>query len=139
MDRRASWDEYFMNIARVVSSRSNCIKRKVGAVIALDRRIISTGYMSARARDASEVASARGVEASVLHVSTIKPFDGASVLALARETGTLVMVLGTSGCHMIMDHLEHRIPGVAGVVSTVPSTAPDWSTARDCTPGVPRR
>jgi len=41
---RPPWDEYFMNIARVVASRSNCIKRKVGAVIALDRRIISTGY-----------------------------------------------------------------------------------------------
>jgi dCMP deaminase len=41
---RPSWDAYFMNIARVVASRSNCIKRKVGSVIALDRRIISTGY-----------------------------------------------------------------------------------------------
>jgi dCMP deaminase len=41
---RPSWDEYFMNISRVVGSRSNCIKRKVGSVIALDRRIISTGY-----------------------------------------------------------------------------------------------
>ena len=41
---RPSWDEYFMSIARVVSPRSNCIKRKVGAVIARDRRIISTGY-----------------------------------------------------------------------------------------------
>jgi dCMP deaminase len=41
---RPPWDEYFMNIARVVASRSNCIKRKVGSVIALDRRIISTGY-----------------------------------------------------------------------------------------------
>jgi dCMP deaminase len=41
---RPPWDEYFMSIARVVSTRSNCIKRKVGAVIARDRRIISTGY-----------------------------------------------------------------------------------------------
>jgi len=41
---RPGWDEYFMSIARVVSSRSNCVKRKVGAVIARDRRIISTGY-----------------------------------------------------------------------------------------------
>ena len=41
---RPSWDEYFMNIARVVAARSNCVKRKVGAVIARDRRIISTGY-----------------------------------------------------------------------------------------------
>ena len=41
---RPSWDEYFMSIARMVASRSNCVKRKVGAVIASDRRIISTGY-----------------------------------------------------------------------------------------------
>jgi len=41
---RPGWDEYFMSIARVVASRSNCVKRKVGAVIARDRRIVSTGY-----------------------------------------------------------------------------------------------
>lgn len=41
---RPGWDEYFLDIASVVASRSNCIKRKVAAVITLDRRIISTGY-----------------------------------------------------------------------------------------------
>lgn len=41
---RPGWDEYFLNIARVVSSRSNCVKRKVASVITRDRRIISTGY-----------------------------------------------------------------------------------------------
>ena len=41
---RPSWDAYFMSIAQVVASRSNCVKRHVGAVIARDRRIISTGY-----------------------------------------------------------------------------------------------
>ena len=41
---RPSWDEYFMSIARVIAARSNCVKRRVGAVIAVDRRIISTGY-----------------------------------------------------------------------------------------------
>ncbi len=41
---RPGWDEYFMSIARMVASRSNCVKRKVGAIIARDRRIISTGY-----------------------------------------------------------------------------------------------
>jgi dCMP deaminase len=41
---RPSWDEYFMAIARVVASRSNCVKRKVAAVITVDRRLISTGY-----------------------------------------------------------------------------------------------
>lgn len=41
---RQSWDEYFMQIARLVASRSTCIKRKVGAVIVKDKRIITTGY-----------------------------------------------------------------------------------------------
>ena len=42
--QRPGWDQYFMDIAQVVASRSNCMKRKVAAVIVLDKRIISTGY-----------------------------------------------------------------------------------------------
>ena len=41
---RPDWDDYFMGIARVVASRSNCVKRKVAAVVTLEKRIISTGY-----------------------------------------------------------------------------------------------
>ncbi len=41
---RPDWDEYFMGIARVVALRSNCIKRKVAAVLVKDKRIIATGY-----------------------------------------------------------------------------------------------
>ena len=41
---RPDWDEYFMDIAHVVSKRGNCCRRKVAAVIVRDRRIISTGY-----------------------------------------------------------------------------------------------
>lgn len=41
---RPSWDEYFMNIAKEVAMRSNCVKRKVGAVIEREKRIVSTGY-----------------------------------------------------------------------------------------------
>jgi dCMP deaminase len=42
--QRPTWDEYFMNIAKVVAMRSNCMKRKVAAIIVKDRRVISTGY-----------------------------------------------------------------------------------------------
>ena len=41
---RPDWDEYFMRIAQIVTLRSNCMKRKVAAVVVKDRRIISTGY-----------------------------------------------------------------------------------------------
>ncbi|MGH9519980.1 MAG: deaminase [Terriglobales bacterium] len=43
-DDRPGWDEYFMRIAQIAALRSNCIKRKVAAVIVCDRRIVSTGY-----------------------------------------------------------------------------------------------
>jgi len=41
---RPTWDQYFMDIAKVIGSRSNCMKRQVGAVIIRDKRIVSTGY-----------------------------------------------------------------------------------------------
>lgn len=42
--KRPDWDTYFMDIAHVVASRSNCIRRKVAAVITREERILSTGY-----------------------------------------------------------------------------------------------
>mgnify|MGYP001816267593 FL=1 len=41
---RASWDEYFMDIAVVVARRSTCPRKHVGAVIVRDKTILSTGY-----------------------------------------------------------------------------------------------
>ena len=41
---RPSNDEYFMEMAQLVSSRSTCLRRKVGAVIVKDKRVLSTGY-----------------------------------------------------------------------------------------------
>src|SRR6478735_3274588 len=43
-DERVPWDQYFMNIAQVVASRSTCPRKFVGAVIVRDRTILSTGY-----------------------------------------------------------------------------------------------
>ena len=41
---RPDIDTYFMEIARAVAKRSNCSKRKVGAVLVQDKQIVSTGY-----------------------------------------------------------------------------------------------
>ena len=41
---RASWDEYFMAIAREVATRSTCDRKHVGAVIERSRMILTTGY-----------------------------------------------------------------------------------------------
>ncbi|MTI83585.1 MAG: cytidine deaminase [Firmicutes bacterium] len=47
MENRPSWDQYFMEIASLVATRSTCLRRKVGAVAVRDNRILSTGYNGA--------------------------------------------------------------------------------------------
>lgn len=42
--KRPSWDKYFIDIARLISTRSTCLRRKVGAIIVKNRRILATGY-----------------------------------------------------------------------------------------------
>ena len=44
---RPSWDEYFLLMAFVASTRSSCLRTKVGAVIVKDKAVISTGYNGA--------------------------------------------------------------------------------------------
>ncbi len=41
---RVEWNEYFMNIAEQVATRSTCSRKNVGAVIVRDKTILSTGY-----------------------------------------------------------------------------------------------
>lgn len=56
-----------------------------------DVGVISTGYMTGRALDAAAAAAEQGVEAAILHVPTIKPFDTAAVLAFAGRHRRLVV------------------------------------------------
>jgi dCMP deaminase len=41
---RPSWDEYFMNIAQAVKTRSNCTSPGKGAILVQNKKIVSTGY-----------------------------------------------------------------------------------------------
>ena len=44
MTSRPSWDDYFMQIAAEVATRSTCLRRQVGAILVRERRILATGY-----------------------------------------------------------------------------------------------
>lgn len=44
IENRPNWNEYFMAMAFLVAERSTCTRRKVGAVLVRDRRILATGY-----------------------------------------------------------------------------------------------
>ena len=47
---RPSWDEYFMDITHLVSKRSTCLRRQVGALLVKDKKILATGYNGAPSR-----------------------------------------------------------------------------------------
>ena len=44
---RPDWDEYFLAIAALVARRSTCRRRRVGALLVRDRRLLTTGYNGA--------------------------------------------------------------------------------------------
>ena len=41
---RPSWDEYFMELAKLVATRSTCLRHNIGSVLVRDKRILATGY-----------------------------------------------------------------------------------------------
>lgn len=44
MAQRPSFDEIYMEVTDVIARRSTCLRKKVGAVIVVDQRILSHGY-----------------------------------------------------------------------------------------------
>ncbi len=45
--QRPSWDKYFIDITRLVATRSTCLRRGVGALLVKGRNILATGYNGA--------------------------------------------------------------------------------------------
>ena len=66
---RPGWDEYFIGIAKAVSTRATCLRRKYGAVITKDNIIVSTGYNGAPAgmKDCLEVGKCSRKELQIPH------------------------------------------------------------------------
>jgi dCMP deaminase len=66
---RPGWDEYFINIAKAVSERATCFRRRYGAVVTKDYIIVSTGYNGAPAgmKDCLEVGKCTRKELQIPH------------------------------------------------------------------------
>jgi dCMP deaminase len=44
VEKRPTWDEYFLMLAKLAATRSTCLAFPVGAVIVKDRQVLATGY-----------------------------------------------------------------------------------------------
>ncbi len=84
---RQTWDEYFLSLTTATASRSNCSRRRVGAVIVQQRHIRSTGYNGPPSGyghcDAGACPRAQQVEATM-------GFDYDSCVAIHAEANALL-------------------------------------------------
>ncbi|MGI6065472.1 MAG: deoxycytidylate deaminase [Bacillota bacterium] len=121
---RKSWDQYFMEIARQVATRSTCLRRQVGAVaVSKDNRILGTGYNGALPgaphcdqagclRDQlkipsgqrQEICRAQHAEANICNFAARHgvALDGATVYVTSRPCTTCVKAMATSGIKRVI-------------------------------------
>lgn len=57
-----------------------------------DITIVATGLMVAKAMQAREILAAKGIDAAVINIHTIKPIDGELLATYAKKTGNVVTV-----------------------------------------------
>jgi len=73
--------DYVFEIGRAVRLRTGS-----------DVTLISTGVQTVRVYEAAEILASRGIQASVLHVPTVKPIDADAVVDAALASGLVVTV-----------------------------------------------
>lgn len=118
---RPSWDEYFMNIARAVSTRSTCSRRAVGAIVVKDKRILATGYNGAPAglrhcdhsqggdlRDGHCARSTHAEQNALVQAAKYgTPIDGATVYCTAQPCLTCAKLLVNAGVRRVVFEGEY--------------------------------
>lgn len=118
---RPSWDEYFMNIARAVASRSTCSRRSVGALVVKDKRILATGYNGAPAglrhcdhtdgadmRDGHCARSTHAEQNAIVQAAKYgTPIDGATVYCTDQPCLTCAKLLVNAGVRRVVFEGEY--------------------------------
>ena len=121
---RKSWEEYFMDIAYDVATRSTCLRRQVGAVaVSADNRILGTGYNGAVAGtphceetgclrqklgipsgERQEICRAQHAEANVCNISAKYGISlkGATMYVTTQPCVTCMKAMITSGIETIV-------------------------------------
>ena len=97
-----------------------------------DVSLISTGTQTIRTLEAAELLAARGIQADVLHVPTLKPLDVEAIVAAAERTNAVVTAedhsiiggLGGAVAECLGEHRPTRMRRV-GIRDTFGESAPN--------------
>lgn len=97
-----------------------------------DVTLISTGSQTPRVVDAAVLLAADGIDAHVVHVPTIKPFDVAAIVAAAERTGRVITVeehsviggLGGAVAEALAEHRPTRVNRI-GLQDLYPQSGPN--------------
>jgi len=97
-----------------------------------DVGLIGTGTQTIRVLEAAELLSARGIDAAVLHIPTLKPLDVEGIVAMAQRTNAIVTAedhsiiggLGGAVAECLGEHRPTRMRRV-GIRDTFGESAPN--------------
>ncbi|MEM1222222.1 MAG: cytidine/deoxycytidylate deaminase family protein [Verrucomicrobiota bacterium] len=121
LDKRPSWDEYFMATALLMASRSSCERLNVGCVIVSggeqENRIVAAGYNGflpgaphiSRVRDGHEQATVHAEQNAICDAARRGvPIEGATVYITHFPCINCAKILAASGIRKIKFRLDYR-------------------------------
>ena len=162
---RPSWDDYFLNVAEIIRTRSTCLRRQVGALLVRDRRILTTGYngpppgmdhcadlggclrekMKVPSGERTELCRATHAEANAVLQAADHGVAIAGAALYCTNTpcsGCAKLLIGAGVSHMVVidgypDELSARLLDAAGVtVERRPRNERSQGTIREAVPPV---
>lgn len=144
--KRPDWESYFLAMALIASTRSTCIRRRVGAVIVAGNRILATGYNGSPARtkhctDIGCLRQSMGIPSGERHeicrgshaemnaiaqaASSGTPIQGCTIYCTHEPCSMCSKLLINAGCKRAVymypypDELSRTLRGEAGLLSEV--------------------
>jgi dCMP deaminase len=128
-ETRMDWDDYFMSMALLISSRSSCDRLHVGCVLVKDTHVISVGYNGFLAGSPHESKVVGGHEQATVHaeqnaiadcakrgISTI----GATAYITHYPCINCFKILISAGIAEIKYHKEYKNDPLVRELSTIP-------------------
>lgn len=138
---RKTWEQYFMEIAYLVATRSTCLRRSVGAVaVSEDNRILGTGYngalpgaphcdqvgclreqMGIPSGQRQEICRAQHAEANVCNFAARHgvALDGATIYVTNQPCSTCIKALATSGVKKVVYDGDYPDPFAVKIAEEV--------------------